>query len=366
MALKLPVREYRNWIIETDFFFKRYLELLKLFEGFFKQSISSGYVETDAIAKDLWTAYNKCDEIDYNSDDIAYAYSIIHFMDRYHRFTKTFLKLIDHKYLPVSYNEIEILDIGTGPGPGLYAISDVYNSIIEFAKATGNKQLLKLRFKTDYVERSVGFRNWLHHFTEYVNYKSTSEIKWNVPYHHGSYDDFEKIEFNIKSNYGDRKFITKRRFNLVIFSNFLTQIEQVDNWEHQIRNCFRFLRNKGKLLTIGARGSKYQEIYQKLDEKLLGYNFSNANNIGKCSKLSIDQKDFEFKLSDRYGIELKEYFRKIYRIFDENNSVRFFSPEVESHFEKYISENPGKSKKWSVQLYEKYARLKWYKFRTIK
>jgi ribosomal protein RSM22 (predicted rRNA methylase) len=364
MALKLPVKEYREWILKTDFFFNRYKELLVLFEKFIETNISNGHIESDAIAKELWTAYNRCDEIDYNEDNIAFAYSIIHFMDRYHRFIITFQKLIDHKYLPLSHKEIEILDVGTGPGPGLYAISDIYNSIIEFAKATDNKQLLKLKFKTDYVERSIGFRNWLHNFTEFINYNSSSSIKWLVPYHHGTYEDFEKIEFNIKSNYYNKTFISKRRFNIVLFSNFLTQTDQVDNWENQIRNCFRFLRNRGKLITVGGKGgSKYQQIYSKLDEKLLNYNFSSMNNIGKCSKLNLSQKDFKFDLSDRYGSELKNYFRKIYSIFEDNNSVQYFTHDVKYHFENYKSSDTGRAKQWSVQVYEKYARLKWYKFR---
>lgn len=345
--------DYRN-----RFFFKRYTLLNSLIIEFvekeFKQNNTS-----HTVAEKLWTVYNKCDEIDYKEYELAVAYSIIHFSDRYNRFIKSFLKLIDHGYLPLNfYKEIEILDVGTGPGPTLFAISDIYNSILEFAKATNNPQLQRMKFNIDYVERSTGFRHWLHHFTEFVNYKTPDSIFWNVPYHHGTYEDFTNIEFNIKTDYFDKTLVLKKRFNLVIFSNFLTQEYQVDFWENQIRNCFRFIRNNGKLIAIGARGGKYEQIYKKLDSKLLDYDFSNSNNIGKCKKLIVNQNHLVFDLSDRFGLELKNYFRRIFYLFESNDSVQYFSEEVKNHFNNYMSEKTGKPKKWNMQVYQKYARIK--------
>ena len=366
MALKFDIKGYRKWIDSTDFFFHRFCELKQLLVRFINEGVVNQRVDIHKIGSELWTAYNKCDEIDYNDDEIAYAYSAVHFLDRYYRFTRTFLKLIDYKYLPISYREVTILDVGTGPGPALYAVSDVYTSLREFGKISGDSRLINLKFSTDYVERSPGFRNWLHHFTEFINVSAPSGIQWVVPYHHGTYGDFQHIEFNIRRTHWEGSSVEKKRFNMVLFSNFLTQHEQIDLWRDEIRNCFRFLRNKGKLLVVGGKGNnKYKLIYEKLDDTLLKYDFSNANNIAKCTKKTLKQNAFVFDLAEgKYGAELKNYFREIYTIFEINDAVKNFSPEVYAHFQRYIGDGTGTPKKWSVQVYEKYGRLKWYKFRT--
>lgn len=362
MALKLDVKNYRIWIEENDFFFQRFSEMKNLLFSFIEMNFERNN-SVDEVAKNLWTAYNKCDEIDYEQYDLVLAYSILHFLDRYHRFTKSFLKLIDHKFLPLSYREIEILDVGTGPGPALFAISDIYDSIVQFANATNNNALAKLKIKCDYVEQSNGFRHWLHHFTEFVNGSNKKGIYWQVPYHHGTYNDFTNIEFNIRNNFYDKTYVTKKRFNIVVFSNFLTQEHQIEAWENQIRNCFRFLRNKGKMIAIGAKNGKYEKIYATLDEKLLSFDFSNKNNIDKCKKVNINQDYLIFDLSDKYGISLKDYYKNVYRLFEKYDSTQFFSEEIKKHFENFLSNKNGRPKKWTMQIYEKYARLKWYKFR---
>jgi ribosomal protein RSM22 (predicted rRNA methylase) len=364
MALKFDTKSYRKWVTESDFFYNRFELLAGMLENFFEMKLRD-LDFSNAVASNLWTAYNLCDEIDYEQDDLAIAYSIIHFLDRYHRFQKSYMKLLDHKFLPIARKPIEILDVGTGSGSALFAISDTYNSIKEFGKETGNISLSNIEFKNDYVERSSGFRNWLHHFTEYVNYPKL-DIPWQVPFHHGTFHNFEDINFNLKSDYGDRTYIDKKRYNIVVFSNFLTKAEHIVLWENQIRNCFRFLRNKGKLVVVGGIGPKYQEIYTTLDKTLLNFNFSNKLYIGKCNKLLVNQDHLQFDLSDRYGKRLKEYFKAINEIFRANDSIRFMSSEVVKHFSNYSGTRTGRPKKWGMQIYDKYSRYKWYKFRNKK
>jgi len=362
MVVKFDVKAYKKWLDETDYFFNCFNEIASKIELFLTNHYLTNEETAKNVAQYLWAAYNKCNEIDYQANDLAIAYSTVHFLDRYHRFQLSFSKLLDHKFLPISRKEIEILDVGTGPWPALYAISDVYNSLIKFGFASGDKTLQRIKFKSDYVESSNGFRHWLHLFTEIANYQNNNN-QWQVPYHFGTFYDFTDIEFNIKNQFQGKTYIDRKRYNLIVFSNFLTELEQIPKWTPQIRNCFKYLRNKGKLLTVGGTGNEYKQIYAELDEILLNFNYSDEFNIGKCKKLDVRKKHLIFDLSDRYGQRLKEYYRTVYQIFERYNATSEMSEEVKKYFNNYISEKTGKPKKWDMNIYDKYARLKWYKFR---
>ena len=125
-----------------------------------------------------------------------------------------------------------------------------YSALIEYGRDKNIKVFSELKFELDYVEKISGFRNFLHHFTEIANDKEP--VTWKVPYHHGTFEEFEQITFDLiryqwdLDDYG--RFITKtvkvkHRYDMVIFSNFLTSVDQVKKLQNELQNCMRYIRN---------------------------------------------------------------------------------------------------------------------------
>ena len=105
----------------------------------------------------------------------------------------------------------------------LVALSDTIGNLELFAQERKIDWLSRIDYEPDYVEMSHGFRQRLHHFTEFAN--GTSDRQWKIPYHHGSFDDFSTIDFNrvlfdeYQDDDGDflsSEYIKKYRFDLVV------------------------------------------------------------------------------------------------------------------------------------------------------
>ena len=244
--------KYQEWLEETDFLWKRFDAIATGLEKSILELLSEDEFARRVAAK-FEEVLSRCDEIDYNDDETAVAYCILHFLPRYRMFQLIYYELLINNILPIKNNQINTLDIGTGPGPSMYALSDIYSSLQIFGAVNHEFQHIP-----DYVEQSYGFRNFLHHFTEKANaYYSCDDLGWNVPYHHGSFYDFTSIDFNpkYKTYWGTCETI-KFRFNLITSSNFFTTLSQVRNQKNEIKNCVRFLRNSGIFLVVGATAKK--------------------------------------------------------------------------------------------------------------
>jgi hypothetical protein len=90
--------------------------------------------------------------LSFNSDEEVAAYNIFHFLNRYFRFQKIYLTLINEGLLPIRKLSSDLLEVGLGPGQGSYALSDLYFLLKEYGLETQNKRLINLEFVFDYVE----------------------------------------------------------------------------------------------------------------------------------------------------------------------------------------------------------------------
>jgi hypothetical protein len=175
--------------------------------------------------------------------------------------------------------------------------------------------------ENQYVEKSYGFRNWLHHFTEYANYVDKENVFYNVPYHHGKFSDFKGIDFNWVYSYWDYdddgdlyvvQSVDKTRNNLVIFSNFLTNNDTVEHFSNELYKSALFLRNKKILLVVGARSDldKYSQVYTKLDEIIIKGKFTNSRFIGSCKKINLENYKMSYRYNSLEGERIKVFLRK--------------------------------------------------------
>ena len=308
------ITQYRNWLVETDYFYKRFNLLADALEEFIINIIS----DTDSakqVASQFESVLSNCDEIDYESYDATIAYSILHFLPRYHLFQLTFSKLFDKHILPNKKEPINSLDIGTGPSPVLYALSDIYESLIEFGSIKKN-----LEYKPDYVEQSCAFRHFIHNFTEYLNYKYRSQKeKWVVPYHHGTFNSFENINFNLKTNdYKEYKKSLKLRYDIISSANFFTRLDQVKKQKYNIQHCIRNLKRNGIFVVWGANAKNnynknkcYQTIYKQLKHIIEKCDYSTVRYKAKAKKCKLTRNLISFNYSDKFGGRIKQFHKRI-------------------------------------------------------
>jgi hypothetical protein len=363
--------EYRRWLDSTDFWYSRFDLLANQLTEYIINYKLRDKDFTKEVASKFEDVLRRCDEIDYQEYSTAIAYGILHFLPRYHRFQLIYSKLVDKGIFPPKKSPINILDVGTGPGPSLYALSDVYLSLKLFGDRACKNLLDEHKYIPDYVERSSGFRNWLHHFTEIANYKKGNDINgWIVPYHHGSFFDFSGIEFNQTYSYSDFDYegdlFTKTRkrkfrYNIIVFSNFLTQLSQTEALRTELQNCMRFLRNRGKLIISGGTGNNcddksYPEMYKKIKSIILEDVYGNQDFVAKAKYVKIKRNKIEVPYDDKFGQRVKLFNSSIIKRFKEHDAIESIPISVRKTFLKTANPQYQYVGTSEFHVFEKYAR----------
>lgn len=255
------------------------------------------------IVTHLSEVLDKCDEIDYEENEIAFAYAIWHFLDRYHRFQMMISDLWKQGYLSDKRRRtIDLLEVGAGPAQGLFAFSEHYAELNQLE----NENIYSIQ--SDYIEQSNGFRDFLHHFIEYA---MVNDKYYLVPFHHGrernAFDfKFEEIIYTIWEDCIKQKY----RYNIVIISNFLTTNRTVEEFTKQLTDICKYMRNYGLLMITGASdaSNKYKDIYNSVD-KVVNRKFRNRRFRGWWKK--IFEKTYTYNYSDEYGDLLREYYQSL-------------------------------------------------------
>lgn len=322
--MKTFITKYHSWLYKSDYFYNRFNLLATALEEFILNQIIDE-MSAKQVSTQFESVLKRCDDIDFEDYYTAIAYVILHFLPRYHLFQLAFSKLLDKHILPYNTKKRnDILDIGTGPAPALYALSDVYESLIQFGVLKEDFQYIP-----DYVEPSSGFRHFLHNFTELINYKNAGKEKWVVPYHHGSFSKLDDIEFDLPiiDYWGRRRYI-KHRYNIIISANFFTRLSQVEKQEHKIRECARYLRNKGLLIVLGAQSKNrnnqdksYYDIYGRLREIIENSNYSTNRIKAKAKRCKVKRNIISFDYSSRFAGRIKEFHKKIISTLEQYNAI---------------------------------------------
>lgn len=369
----MDIKSYRNWLKENDFLYTRFNLLSDKLTNFLLNKRLVNKEFTQDVASKFKVVLESCDEIDYREESTATAYAILHFLPRFYRFQLIFSKLIDKQIFPLSKKPINVLDIGTGPGPSLFALSDIYLSLKLYCEERKEAYLTSQEYTPDYVERSDGFRNWLHHFTEFANYPlPKNTIGWKVPYHHGTFHDFNNIQFNEEYGYidynddGEDMWLTKKvkyRFNIIVLSNFLTKFPHVTNLKNELQNCMRFLRHNGKLIISGGSGKAnsekdYPEIYKKAKEILLENVYGNHKLFAKAKYIQFNKNKLFISNSDRFGNRIKEFNRTIFSRLVEHKAIDKIGLKTKEKIVNSFDEKYKREYKCEFHIFEKMAKPK--------
>lgn len=342
----------------------RFLELRYLLARWLKDELKRDPDLGQSICAQFDNVLRHCDEITFDERGAAEAYVILHFLDRYHRFQVTLDELSRQGLMPRKL-ESSILDIGTGPGPSMFAVSDFYSDG-RWRLSRNNSAAVEKGISVDYVERSTAFRNWLHHFTEMANSFAPSCVGWRVPYQHGSYLDFDYLEFDRRrtiswgrDDEGDEyieTYIEKTRPDLIVISNFLTEATQVKNFSKQIQDCARYLKHKGILLIVGAKGTsnKYAPIYRAINDIVINGSYSRAKFVAWCKRVELEKSILHYNYNDQWGAVLRSFHSDVRRHLRAALGDRM-PAGIDESLRKWSNHDYTHEVSWEVNVYRKTA-----------
>ena len=346
----------------NDLLFQRFEHLARLLQAYLTDTVLSQHAVAHSIAQRFQDVLECCDSISYNEPGTVEAYTILHFLDRYHRFQRVYAFLVERNIFPIQTNrKKQILDIGTGPAPALYAVSDMYNLINIFGQDKDIESLRNLQFQSDYVERSDSFRHWLHCFTEYVNYHSDT-YPWHVPYHHGNFHDFQGIQLkraiyrhNLLTSYVYREI--NLSYDIIILSNFLTDESQLETFREAIHQSVLRLRNGGLLVVVGAREQHYPALYDHLTHLIEHGDYNNHKFRAACTKVA--EIDLRYSFSDRFGMRIKSVLQTVLNRLQDLEVAYHIPEKTRTRLYKSVQDTYDKSIAWRTIIFRKQSFVKY-------
>jgi hypothetical protein len=72
--------------------------------------------------------------VSFDTPGVVPSYASWHFLERYLRFFEVFLRIVELGYFPLKTTNLKSIDIGTGPAPCIFALSDITAGLTEFSK----------------------------------------------------------------------------------------------------------------------------------------------------------------------------------------------------------------------------------------
>ena len=257
------------------------------------------WVQTPEVAREVWVAapavLASCDEKEtFDMPGAALAYSWLHLLDRYVRTWRALEILLETNCIPMGRYGVRVLDVGTGPGPSSFAIHDFYSSMTEFAR-TMDKARWEQLAEIECVELDCRTNNLRHNLAKIVSAMSPSQpqsvlamcsafpdfgrirpakerkeeferLRWSE---YSYYDDergTEGSELMYSASEANRIAQSLRRYRLLAFSNFLTTVDTVREFEQNLRDTFYDADAGTVILIVGGKGPQYPDVYKSLEE----------------------------------------------------------------------------------------------------
>lgn len=369
----LDYSDFKIWLDKNDCLNKNFSLMQEVVTEYLLRKFEDPWEHCDwpsVICRELPTVISRCDEITYNEPGVPEAYIILHFLDRYHRFQLIFLDMLENGLFPIR-ETIDVMDIGTGPGPSLFALSDMILLINLYLGEKGKEKGI-LFVNLDYAEQSDGFRDFMHHVAELLLSKGHKTF---VPFHHGTYHDAATFQSGEKKLiYVDAwkvmaspdeedyfrvvpKYVPyKRAFNMVIYSNFLTNINVVDLFQEQLKKTMFYMRNRGVLVIVGGNPAdeKYFATYKRIDQVLCSQRYANKQ-YGGWYKQKAKTKMMSYSADSEYNKAILRFFKQMFGKIpkEEWNKI---DEKTKTQLERFLKGTKDTS--WYVSIYERYSFLR--------
>lgn len=225
-----------------------------------------------------------CNEQTFEDDLTALSYAHVHMLERYRRTWVALEHLLAVGALPLRARdqELAVLDVGSGPGSCSYAVSDFYDVIDEFAKAYGVLALREPPPSFRIVERGRGWHSFVHHFSESARrdgpfgpsftdfaefdpVRDQQEARRRRIRQVADEDDMSDAAAQRWLDENEPGWHENWFFDLCVASYFFTTDELVVGLEGELYRMLRAMRPGGAALVLGASGSSYGRLFDKLD-----------------------------------------------------------------------------------------------------
>lgn len=289
----------------------------------FKFSLHKNFYYTKREACEIFTSnlpvvLSNCDEDIYDDPFVADAYAYVHLLDRYRRFWDVLTALTVAGVLPMKDDGIDVLDVGTGPAPALYAVTDFYRALREYATQAECTFLNTPSPRLHCIESSKGMVHLMHVLSEIA--KRQGPFSADFTQFDGLNLETERLEerakrirqaiqeddaFDLEAQriaYGNFWRDTYR-YNLCIFSNFLTQTDQVHQLETELRSVFNSLRAGGTVIIVGGTSIRYQNIYSLIE---------NLSSQTRARKVANVPSFIETDYANVYARRIKRLYIKVW------------------------------------------------------
>lgn len=292
------------------------------FEQNFKPNLSSPDFSHDFVDM-LSQVHNsdKCaDEKTFQTALSIQAYTYAHLLERYRRIWDVLIILLKAKVLPMGDDGIDVLDIGTGPASALYAVSDFYSALRDFATKKGYTFLDTPSPRLHCIESSPFMWQFFHRFSELSGrpgpFGPTFEKFEGVDFaERRANEKWVRIETEIREQdtseeyarwFVNQMFSPGYLYNLVIFSYFLTKEENVVSREKELLSVFSSLRQGGVVVVVGGTSEEFPTINKHVHEFAIGANLLKVSGVQEVVPCNY------FEPYNSYGKRLKELYDTIW------------------------------------------------------
>jgi len=254
---------------------------------------------------------SSCDELQFNDPAQALAYLILHLPDRYCRMFQVLERLLLSAKLPLGRSQgFAAIDIGAGPGPGIFAIRSFYAALAHYAAIRDPQWPIVPLGIADIVERSRAMPYVMNRFAlalgliergyevpggppgPAVPNPCVAELGRSAMPNYANYDDFTTLDVRKEHNRARRALAAEldeeedltpseahwyaynepinvpSGYALAVMMNFLTTTDAIPQFAAAIERLMRrSLVPGGTILVLGGVGGKYQAIYPELDRR---------------------------------------------------------------------------------------------------
>ena len=269
----------------------------------------------------------KCgDHLQFDDQAEALAYLILHLPDRYARMFQVLERLLLSGRLPVGKSDrFAAIDIGAGPGPGIFAIRNFYAALAHFAGANDPEWPVAILGTTDVAERSQGMPWIMHRFTEALvtieqgrptapgadhgtPNPCAAELGRSAAPFGADYVDFTSLDVGQEyqrarrrladelynddslelSRSGANRLAYQERverpsaYALAVMMNFLTTTDAIPRFSEAIDRLMRGSLPGGTILVLGGIGPDYQDIYLRLDRRARAAHLTVLDSFGEA------------------------------------------------------------------------------------
>lgn len=263
---------------------------------------------------------SKCDSLNFDTAEQALAYLILHLPDRYTRIFQVLEQLLVNGTLPLGKSDnFAGIDIGAGPGPGIFAIRNFYAGLAHYVGRHDASWHVATLGRSHVVERSKAMPWVMHHFAEalvtaeqgrFSTAEATGpkapnpcirELEQSETPFGANYDDFSTLDIREQHElarhgrayelYEDDFWGLSRTeayrmayeepihrpsgYALAVMMNFLTTTDAIPRFSQAIDKLMGgSLVPGGTILVLGATSDDYEEIYRELDRRARAANLT--------------------------------------------------------------------------------------------